>query len=61
MLGETQKSITDFSSMNVVVAFYESSAIEITLSNGRVSFCNIGIILKPLPCSVPIVILNLHQ
>jgi hypothetical protein len=47
--------------MNVDVAFYGANAIEVTLSNGRVSFCNMGIIFKPLPCSVPIVILNLHQ
>jgi hypothetical protein len=47
--------------MNVDVAFYGANAIEVTLSNGRVSFCNMGIIFKPLPRSVPIVILNLHQ
>ncbi len=61
MLGEKQKSIIDFRWMNVDVAFYEANAIEVTLSNGRVSYCNMGIIFKPLPCSVLTMILNLHQ
>jgi hypothetical protein len=47
--------------MIVDVAFYEANAIEVTLSNGRVSFCNMGIIFKALPCNVLMVILNLHQ
>jgi len=50
ILDEEQKNINDFRWMNKSIAFDGSNAIEVTLSDGRISFCNIHIFE---PCYAP--------